>query len=168
MAVTLNVNGQSRGSEAAPDTPLLYVLRNDLGLNGAKYGCGIAQCGACTVLIDGKAERSCVTPVSGVGAGKVVTLEGLAGGGRLHALQQAFIDEQAAQCGFCTNGMILTAKAFLDRNPRPTEAQIRKALAANFCRCGTHNRIVRAVQRAAQALAGGAKQAAQATAGETA
>jgi nicotinate dehydrogenase subunit A len=165
MTVSLDVNGQVRSSEAAPDTPLLYVLRNDLALNGAKYGCGVAQCGACTVLIDGKAVRSCVTAVAAAAGKKVVTLEAMAAGGKLHPLQQAFIDEQAAQCGFCTNGMILTAKAFLERNPQPTEAQIRKALAANFCRCGTHNRIVRAVQRAAKAMAGTAGRTAVAAEG---
>jgi nicotinate dehydrogenase subunit A len=152
MTITINVNGQARSSEAAADTPLLYVLRNDLGLNGAKYGCGVAQCGACTVVINSKAMRSCVTPVAAVAGMHVTTLEGLSAGGKLHPLQQAFMDEQAAQCGYCSNGMIMTAKAFLERNPRPTEAQIRKALAANFCRCGTHNRIVRAVQRAAKAI----------------
>jgi len=154
MAVSLSVNGQSHQSDAAPDTPLLYVLRNDLGLNGAKYGCGVSQCGACTVLVDGKATRSCVTALSAAGGRKITTLEGLLADGKTHPLQQAFVDEQAAQCGYCANGMIMTAKAFLDRNPNPTEAQIRKALAANFCRCGTHNRIVRAVQRAAKSMAG--------------
>ncbi len=154
MALSINVNGQAHSSEAAPDTPLLYVLRNDLGLNGAKYGCGVSQCGACTVLVEGKAVRSCVTAMSAAGGRKITTLEGLAVGGKLHPLQQAFMDEQAAQCGFCANGMIMTAKAFLDRNPQPSEAQIRKALAANLCRCGTHNRIVRAVQRAARVMAG--------------
>lgn len=153
MTTTINVNGQARSSEAAPDTPLLYVLRNDLGLNGAKYGCGVAQCGACTVVIDGRPVRSCVTAVSTVAGKQVTTLEGLSAGTKLHPLQQAFVDEQAAQCGYCTNGVIMTAKAFLERNPQPTEAQIRKALAANLCRCGSHNRIVRAVQRAAKAMA---------------
>lgn len=165
MAIAINVNGQARSSEAAPDTPLLYVLRNDLGLNGAKYGCGVAQCGACTVIIDGKAARSCVTALSTVGGKRVTTLEGLAAGGKAHPLQQAFLDEQAAQCGYCTNGMILTAKAFLERNPQPTEAQIRKALAANLCRCGSHNRVVRAVQRAAKAMAGTPGRAAAAVQG---
>lgn len=154
MTVSISVNGQTHQSDAAPDTPLLYVLRNDLGLNGAKYGCGVSQCGACTVLVDGKAVRSCVTALSAAGGHRITTLEGLLNNGRSHPLQQAFIEEQAAQCGYCANGMIMTAKAFLDRNPNPTEAQIRKALAANLCRCGTHNRIVRAVQRAAKAMAG--------------
>jgi nicotinate dehydrogenase subunit A len=160
MGFTINVNGRNQSADAAADTPLLYVLRNDLGLNGAKYGCGVGQCGACTVNIEGKAVRSCITALSSLHAKKVVTLEALSDGAKLHPLQQAFIDEQAAQCGYCANGMIMTAKAFLDRNPRPTEAQIRKALAGNLCRCGTHNRIVRAVQRAATEMAGGKRLAA--------
>ena len=160
MGFTINVNGRARSAEAAGDTPLLYVLRNDFGLNGAKYGCGVGQCGACTVMIDGKATRSCVTALSSMNAKKVMTLESLSDGGKMHPLQQAFIEEQAAQCGYCANGMSMTAKALLDRTPRPTEAQIRKALAANFCRCGTHNRIVRAVQRAANQMVGGTRTAA--------
>jgi nicotinate dehydrogenase subunit A len=151
MAVNVKVNGATRSVDAEPDTPLLYVLRNDLELNGAKFGCGLAQCGACTVLVNGVATRSCVTPLSRVTDAEVTTLEGLGTLANLHPLQQAFIDEQAAQCGYCINGMIMTAKALLDRNPRPTEAQVRDGLAANLCRCGTHNRIVRAVLRAAQA-----------------
>ncbi len=154
MSLTINVNGKAHASEAAADTPLLYVLRNDLGLNGAKYGCGVSQCGACTVVLDGKAVRSCVIALSTASGRAITTLEGLAPAGALHPLQQAFIDEQAAQCGYCTSGMIITAKVFLERTPRPTEAQIRKALAANLCRCGTHNRVVRAVQRAADMMAG--------------
>ena len=150
MAISITVNGKQHNVVAEADTPLLYALRNDLELNGAKYGCGFAQCGACTVIIDGKAVRSCVTPVSAVAGKTVTTIEGLGAGGRLHALQKAFIDEQAAQCGYCANGMIMTAKTLLDKNPHPTEAQIRKAMAANLCRCGTHNRIVRAIQRAAK------------------
>ncbi len=126
-------------------------MRNDLELNGAKFGCGLAQCGACTVIIDGKAVRSCVTPLSSVAGKAITTIEGLGTSAKPHALQQAFVEEQAAQCGYCANGMIMTAKVLLDKNPRPTEAQIRKALAANLCRCGTHNRIVRAIQRAAKA-----------------
>ena len=153
MATSITVNGKPHNVAAADDTPLLYVLRNDLALNGAKYGCGFAQCGACTVIIEGKPVRSCVTPVSAVNGKAVTTIEGLAEGGKLHALQKAFIEEQAAQCGYCANGMIMTARTFLDRNPQPTEAQIRKALGANFCRCGTHNRIVRAIQRAAKETA---------------
>jgi nicotinate dehydrogenase subunit A len=151
MPVNLKVNGVSRSVPAEPDTPLLYVLRNDFELNGAKYGCGLAQCGACTVLIDGKATRSCVTPISTVEKSEITTLEGLGSLEKLHPLQRAFIDEQAAQCGYCANGMIMTAKELLDRNPRPSEQDVRSALAANLCRCGTHNRIVRAVLRAAQA-----------------
>jgi nicotinate dehydrogenase subunit A len=148
----LRVNGASRTVNVEPDTPLLYILRNDLELNGPRFGCGLSQCGACTVLIDGKPTRSCVTPVVSVGTKRVTTLEGLGTPQKPHPLQKAFIEEQAAQCGYCTNGMILAAKALLDRNPKPTEAQIKKALAANLCRCGTHNRVVRAVQRAANDL----------------
>ena len=150
MATHITVNGKGHSVAAADDTPLLYVLRNDLALNGAKYGCGFAQCGACTVVVEGRPVRSCVTPVSAINGKSVTTIEGLGAAGKLHSLQRAFIAEQAAQCGYCANGMIMTAKTFLDKNPRPTEAQIRKALAANYCRCGTHNRIVRAVQRAAK------------------
>lgn len=153
MATSITVNGRTHSVEAAADTPLLYVLRNDLELNGAKYGCGFAQCGACTVVIEGKPVRSCVTPVSAVAGKSITTIEGLGSNGAPHPLQKAFIEEQAAQCGYCANGMIMTAKIFLDKNPRPTEAQIKKALGANYCRCGTHNRIVRAIQRAAKAVA---------------
>ena len=149
MAVTLTVNGARRSVPAEPDTPLLYVLRNDFELNGAKFGCGLAQCGACTVLVNGEAVRSCVTPVGGLGEAAITTLEGLGTLDRPHPLQRAFIGEQAAQCGYCINGMIMTAKALLDRNPRPSEADVRQALATNLCRCGTHNRIVGAVLRAA-------------------
>ena len=150
MATTINVNGKSHSVEAAGDTPLLYVLRNDLELNGAKYGCGLAQCGACTVIVDGKSVRSCVTALSSVAGKAITTIEGLGGGNNPHPLQTAFIEEQAAQCGYCANGMIMTAKTLLDKNPHPTEAQIKKAMAANLCRCGTHNQIVRAIQRAAR------------------
>ncbi len=150
MATSLKVNGATRSVSAEPDTPLLYVLRNDLALNGAKYGCGLAQCGACTVLVDGKAVRSCVIPIATLERSEITTLEGIGSAGKLHALQQAFIDDQAAQCGYCTSGMIMSAKALLDHNPRPSEGDIRDALAGNLCRCGTHNRIIRAVQRAAQ------------------
>jgi nicotinate dehydrogenase subunit A len=150
MAISLRVNGASHAVEAEPDTPLLYVLRNDLELNGAKYGCGLAQCGACTVLVDGKAVRSCVTPINAVARSEVTTLEGLGSIDKPHALQRAFIEEQAAQCGYCSNGMIMSAKELLDRNPRPSERDVRAALAGNLCRCGTHNRIIRAVLRAAQ------------------
>jgi nicotinate dehydrogenase subunit A len=151
MAISLKVNGASRSVAAEPDTPLLYVLRNDFELNGAKFGCGLAQCGACTVLIDGKATRSCVTPIDGLQKSEITTIEGLGTRDKLHALQQAFIDEQAVQCGYCINGMIMSAKELLDRNPRPSEQDVRAALEGNLCRCGTHNRIIRAVLRAAQA-----------------
>jgi nicotinate dehydrogenase subunit A len=150
MAINLKVNGVSSSVPAEPDTPLLYVLRNDLELNGAKFGCGLAQCGACTVLIDGKATRSCVTPISAVTASEITTIEGLGSITNPHPLQTAFIEEQAAQCGYCTNGMIMAAKELLDRNPQPSEADVRAALASNLCRCGTHNRIIRAVLRAAR------------------
>jgi len=150
---TLQVNGAARSVSVEPDTPLLYILRNDLELNGPRFGCGLSQCGACTVLVDGRPTRSCVTAVSSLGAKKITTLEGLGSKDRLHPLQKAFIEEQAAQCGYCTNGMIMAAKALLDKTPKPTEAQIKKALAANLCRCGAHNRVVRAVQRAGKEMA---------------
>jgi nicotinate dehydrogenase subunit A len=151
MAISLKVNGVSRSVPAEPDTPLLYVLRNDLELNGAKFGCGLSQCGACTVLVDGKAVRSCVTPIGAVARSEITTVEGLGTVDKPHALQRAFIEEQAAQCGYCINGMIMSAKELIDRNPRPSEQDVRAALAGNLCRCGTHNRIIRAVLRAAQA-----------------
>jgi nicotinate dehydrogenase subunit A len=151
MAITLNVNGVSRSVPAEPDTPLLYVLRNDFELNGAKFGCGLSQCGACAVLIDGKAVRSCVTPIGALERSEITTIEGLGSIEKPHVLQQAFIEEQAAQCGYCISGMIMSAKELLDRNPRPSEPDVRAALSDNLCRCGTHNRIVRAVLRAAQA-----------------
>jgi nicotinate dehydrogenase subunit A len=151
MAISLKVNGLSRSVPAEADTPLLYVLRNDLGLNGAKFGCGLAQCGACTVLLDGRAVRSCVTEIGAIGEAEIMTIEGLGTLDEPHPLQQAFISEQAAQCGYCINGMIMTAKELLDRNPHPTGDEVREALAGNLCRCGTHGRIVRAVLRAAQA-----------------
>jgi nicotinate dehydrogenase subunit A len=144
------VNGVSRTFAVEPDTPLLYILRNDMELSGPRFGCGLSQCGACTVLIDGKPTRSCVTVIAAISGKTVTTLEGLGTIDKPHPLQQAFIEEQAAQCGYCTNGMIMTAKALLDRNPKPNEAQVKKALAANLCRCGTHNRIVRAVLKAAK------------------
>ena len=154
MAVTLNINGTRRTAPgAAPNTPLLYVLRNDFELNAAKYGCGASQCGACTVLVDGRAVRSCVTPASAVLKSEIVTLEGLGTADKLHALQKAFIEEQAAQCGYCTAGMIMQAKALLDLTPKPSDADIVEALAGNLCRCGTHNRIVRAIKRAAKEVA---------------
>jgi len=154
LSITIKVNGEMRTvSGAAPDTPLLYVLRNDLALNAAKYGCGAAQCGACTVLVDGRPVRSCVTPASAVAGRAVVTLEGLGNKDRLHALQKAFIEEQAAQCGYCIAGMIMSASALLESNKSPTEGEIRAALAGNLCRCGTHGRIIRAIQRAAGDMA---------------
>src|SRR5215211_1245253 len=152
MAITLNVNGTSRSIAAEPDAPLLYVLRNDLELNGAKFGCGLAQCGACTVLVDGKAVRSCITPISAVSSREITTIEGLGTAEKLHPLQRAFIEEQAAQCGYCINGMIMSSKELLDRNPHPSEQDVRTALEANLCRCGTHNRIVKAVLRAASEM----------------
>jgi len=150
MAITLNVNGTSRSIAAEPDAPLLYVLRNDFELNGAKFGCGLAQCGACTVLVDGRPVRSCVTEIGALGSAVITTLEGLGSAEKPHPLQRAFIDEQAVQCGYCINGMVMSAKALLDRNPHPSEQEVREGLAGNLCRCGTHNRIVRAVLRAAQ------------------
>jgi nicotinate dehydrogenase subunit A len=153
MTVSLTVNGTAHTCAAAPETPLLYVLRNDIGINSAKYGCGIAQCGACTVLLDGQAIRSCVVPAAAAAQGKITTLEGLGSSDKLHALQKAFIEEQAAQCGYCTSGMVMSAKALLDRVRSPSEAQIREAMAGNLCRCGTHTRILRAIQRAAKELA---------------
>ena len=150
--VTLRVNGAARSLSVEPDTPLLYVLRNDLELNGPKFGCGLAQCGACTVLLDGKPVRSCVTPVSAAAKGRVTTIEGLGTLKKLHPLQKAFIEEQACQCGFCGNGMVMSAKALLDRKPNPTEKDIKQALNGHLCRCASHNRIVRAVQRAAKEM----------------
>ena len=149
MAINLKVNGVSRSVPAEPDTPLLYVLRNDLELNGAKFGCGLAQCGACTVLVDGRAVRSCVTPISVVGTSEITTIEGLGSLEKPHALQRAFIEEQAAQCGYCINGMAMQATAFLTaRQTSPSESEIRQALQNNLCRCGTHQRIIAAVKRA--------------------
>ena len=153
MAITISVNGKPRTSNAAPATPLLYVLRNDFELNAAKFGCGAAQCGACTVLVDDRPVRSCVTPLSTVRKANVTTLEGLGTPDKLHALQKAFIEEQAAQCGYCIPGMIMSAKALLDANPKPNDSEIGEALAGNLCRCGTHNRIVRAIKRAARETA---------------
>jgi nicotinate dehydrogenase subunit A len=150
MAITLKVNGTSRSVAAEPDTPLLYVLRNDLALNGAKFGCGLAQCGACTVLVGGRAARSCVIEIGSIGNAEITTIEALGAAEKPHPLQRAFLQEQAAQCGYCINGMIMSAKELLDRNPRPSEQDVRQALAENLCRCGTHGRIIRAVRRAAQ------------------
>ena len=153
MAVSLRVNGRVHVSTADPDTPLIYILRNDLKLNGPKFGCGLGQCGACTVILDGRAVRSCVTSVNDARDGEIVTLEGLGSRENPHPVQRAFIEEQAAQCGYCMNGMIMQAKAFLDQTAKPTEAEIKAALAHNLCRCGTHAQIVRAVQRVAAARA---------------
>ena len=150
---SLMVNGKARTVEADADTPLLYVLRDNLELNGPKFGCGLAQCGACTVHVDGQATRSCVLPVSQLQGKKITTLEGLGSAAKPHPVQQAFIDEQAVQCGYCTNGMVMTTAALLSANKAPSEAQINEALAGNLCRCGTHQRIVRAVQRAAKLIA---------------
>jgi nicotinate dehydrogenase subunit A len=150
--ISLNVNGQVRQVDADPATPLLYVLRDDLALNGAKFGCGLGQCGACTVMVGGEAALSCLTPVALIGQRPVRTVEGLGTAARPGALQQAFIDEQAAQCGYCIAGMIMRAQALLERHPSPTDAQIRSHMAINLCRCGTHMRILRAVRRAADSL----------------
>ena len=147
----LTVNGVQREVDVEPDTPLLYVLRDALGLRGPKFGCGLAQCGACTVHVDGAETRSCVLPVEAV-SGAVTTLEGLGSTRNPHPLQRAFIEEQAVQCGYCINGMIMTAAALLTQTKSPSEAEIRDALAGNLCRCGTHQRIVAAVQRAAKAM----------------
>ena len=151
--VTLKVNGETHRIDVDPSTPLLYVLRNDLGLRGPRFGCGLGQCGACTVLVDGAAIRSCVTPTSGVG-GEITTLEGLSADGELHPVQQAWIDEQVPQCGYCQNGQIMTAKALLDRNPNPTDAELRQGMNGVICRCMTYYRIQAAVRRAAEAMAG--------------
>ncbi len=148
--LTLRVNGRTRDVESDdPDVPLLYVLRNDLGLTGAHIGCGLAQCGACTVLVGGRAVRSCVTPARSVGSRDVTTIEGLGTPDRPDPLQAAFIAEQAAQCGYCTAGMVVTARALLASTPRPSERQVREALAGNLCRCGSHARVIRAVLKAA-------------------
>jgi aerobic-type carbon monoxide dehydrogenase small subunit (CoxS/CutS family) len=144
--LSLRVNGRTHEVDVDPATPLLYVLRNDLNLRGPRFGCGLAQCGSCTVLIDGVAVRSCVMPVSAVSA-EITTLEGLAQDGQLHPLQQAWIDEQVPQCGYCQNGQILTAKALLDRNPTPTDAEIREGMEGALCRCMTYYRIQQAIKR---------------------
>ena len=149
----IRVNGAEHDVTAEPDTPLLSVLHNDLALNGPKFGCGLGQCGACTVHIDGAPRRSCITNLSAVVGKDVVTLEGLGTTDRPHALQQAFIDEQAAQCGYCINGMIMRAAALLSRTPHPSRDEILSSMSANLCRCGTHMRIVRAIERAAMATA---------------
>jgi nicotinate dehydrogenase subunit A len=153
MSHRITVNGERHLVDAAPDTPLLYVLRNDLGLNGPKFGCGLGQCGACAAIVGGKLTRTCSIVLRDVGGDKITTLEGLGTVGRPHPLQRSFIDEQAAQCGYCSNGMIMAAKVLLDRNPNPSDEEIRSALEDQLCRCGVHNRVVHAVRRAAQELA---------------
>ena len=153
MAITLTVNGKSHSVSAEPETALLYVLRNDLKLKGARFGCGLGQCGACTVLVDGKPVQSCDFPLSAAVGKAITTIEGLAPDGELHPLQAAFIAEQAAQCGYCVTGIIMAAKALLDANPRPADAEIRSALKGNLCRCGTHQRILNAIKRAAKEIA---------------
>lgn len=152
MSYELQVNGKKHRVDTDADTPLLYVLRNDLALNGAKFGCGLGQCGACTVMLDGAPVMSCIVPVSVVGARPVRTVEGLGTVAQPSVLQQAFIDEQAAQCGYCIAGMIMRAQALLDKHPAPTDDQIRSHMMPNLCRCGTHMRILRAVRRAADTM----------------
>ena len=147
--INLKVNGKAHAVDVEPTTPLLYVLRNDIGLEGPRFGCGLGQCGACTVIIKGEAVRSCIRPMSTVQGAEVTTLEGLAQNGALHPLQQAWIDEQVPQCGFCQNGQIMTAKALLDRNPRPSDAEIREGMARTLCRCMTYYRIQAAIRRVA-------------------
>ena len=150
---TLRVNGKTQTVDVEPSTPLLYVLRNDLDCQGPRFGCGLGQCGACTVLIKGEAVRSCVRAVSTVQGAEIITLEGLATNGKLHPIQQAWIDEQVPQCGFCQNGQILTAKALLDKNPSPTDTEIRQAMQGVLCRCMTYYRIHAAIKRAAKVTA---------------
>jgi nicotinate dehydrogenase subunit A len=146
--ISLKVNGRSRVVDTDPSTPLLYVLRDELGLNGPKFGCGLSQCGCCTVILDGNAVRSCSIAASNAQNRNITTLEGLGSVAHPHGLQKAFIEEQAAQCGYCMNGMIMNAKVLLDKNPHPTEAEIRRALDGILCRCGSHLRVIRAIQRA--------------------
>ena len=153
MPYRITVNGKPRLVDAAPDTPLLYVLRNDLGLTGPKFGCGIGQCGACAAIVGGDLARTCSITVRDVGDDQVTTLEGLGTADKPHALQKAFIAEQAAQCGYCSNGIIMAAAVLLDRNRNPDDEEIKNALAEHLCRCGVHNRVVRAVRRAALELA---------------
>ncbi len=149
MKVTINVNGKAEQLELAdPSTPLLYVLRNNLGLHGPRFGCGLGQCGACMVHVDGRPTFSCLLPVGAVGERKIKTIEGLLENGKPNKLQQAFIDEEAAQCGYCISGMVMQAQALLDRNPKPTDEEIRKHMEPNLCRCGTHVAILRAIRRA--------------------
>ena len=153
--VTLRVNGRAHTLDIDPSTPLLYILRNDLDLHGPRFGCGLGQCGACTVIINGAAVRSCITPCSAV-KGDVTTLEGLSSVGTLHPVQQAWIDEQVPQCGFCQNGQIMTAKILLDQHPNPTDAEIREGMARTLCRCMTYYRVQAAIKRAATSMAEGA------------
>jgi nicotinate dehydrogenase subunit A len=148
----IDINGERRSVSAAPDTPLLYVLRNDLGLMGSRFGCGSGQCGACFVLIDGRAMPSCDAPLWSLEGKKVTTIEGLGRNGEMHAVQRALIAEQAAQCGYCMSGIAVAAAALLQNNPSPSEDEVKAALDRNLCRCGSHNRVVRAVQRAAKEL----------------
>ena len=152
MSFEIQVNGKARTVDAEAETPLLYVLRNDLGLAGTRYGCGLGQCGACTVIIDGRAVQSCDLPVSAAVGKNITTVEALGNDQALHPLQQAFIAEQAAQCGYCASGILMSAKALLDVNPDPDDAAIRAALDGNLCRCGTHSRILRAIKRAAKEM----------------
>ena len=151
--ITLKVNGSTHTLDIEPSTPLLYILRNDLGLQGPRFGCGLGQCGACTVIINGEAVRSCIRPSSSIQGAEITTLEGLAREGTLHPLQQAWIDEQVPQCGFCQNGQIMTAKVLLDKNPNPTDAQIREGMVRTLCRCMTYYRIQAAIKRAAPVIA---------------
>jgi nicotinate dehydrogenase subunit A len=151
--LSLKVNGQTHSLDLDPTTPLLYVLSDDLGLRGPKFGCGLGQCGACTVLVKGQAVRSCITAVEAVQGLDIVTLEGLGSPDKPHPIQKAFIEEQAAQCGFCLSGVILTAKAFLDKNPKATEKQIQEGMSRVLCRCFTHTRMLRAIERARQGMA---------------
>ncbi len=156
--ITVKVNGLTHPVDVDPATPLLYVLRNDLGLHGPRFGCGLGQCGACTVIVNGTAVRSCILPVASV-KGEITTLEGLSADGRLHPLQQAWIDEQVPQCGFCQNGQIMTAKAMLDKNPNPSDAEIRETMNATLCRCMTYYRVQAAIKRAVRSLADAASAA---------
>src|SRR5438876_2287931 len=151
--ISLRVNGRTHVVDVDPDTPLLYVLRDTLEMNNPRFGCGLGQCGACAVLVDNRAVRSCSLPVSRAAGSKIITIEGLAAAGRPQPVQQAFIDEQAFQCGYCLNGWVLTAKALLDTNPKPTETDVRRACESLVCRCGSHTRIFSAVQRAAKNVA---------------
>lgn len=152
--LSLKVNGQPHSVDVDPDTPLLYVLGEELGLNGPKFGCGLSQCGACTVIVEGRAVRSCVTPVESVEGAEITTLEGIGTTGNLHPLQKAFIEEQAAQCGFCLNGVIMTAKALLDKNPKAGKEEIEQALSGVLCRCFTHVRMMAAIEKAQQEMTG--------------